>query len=99
MTKASNDPACGPVQAEMHRRLIEALAPTEMVLNNDSDQHIGHAGHDGTGESHFSLIITSAAFDGLNRVARQRLVYKALGDLMHDKVHALQIKALAPGEE
>ncbi|WP_260482794.1 BolA family protein [Sphingomicrobium flavum] len=95
MTQAST----GPVQAEMERRLTAALSPTHMILSNDSDQHIGHAGHDGSGESHFSLLIESAAFEGLNRVARQRLVYKALGELMDAKVHALQIRALAPGEE
>ena len=83
----------------MERRLIAALSPTHMILSNDSDRHIGHAGHDGSGESHFSLLIASAAFEGLNRVARQRLVYKALGELMDAKVHALQIRALAPGEE
>ncbi len=83
----------------MERRLTAALSPTHMILSNDSDQHIGHAGHDGSGESHFSLLIESAAFEGLNRVARQRLVYKALGELMDAKVHALQIRALAPGEE
>lgn len=83
----------------MERRLTAALSPTHMILSNDSDQHIGHAGHDGSGESHFSLLIQCVAFEGQNRVARQRLVYKALGDLMHSQVHALQIKALAPGEE
>ena len=61
-------------------------------------QHAGHAGHDGSGESHFSLTIESAAFAGLNRVQRQRLVYRAIGDLMDGKVHALQIQATAPGD-
>lgn len=93
------DQTTGPVATEMTRRLEAALQPTRMALHNDSDKHIGHAGHDGSGESHFSLVIESAQFEGKNRVQRQRLVYKALGDLMDARVHALQIKATAPGEE
>lgn len=89
----------GPVAAEIIRRLTAALSPTRLNLDNQSDRHIGHAGHDGSGESHFALTIESAMFEGLNRVQRQRAVYAALGDLMADKVHALTIRALAPGEE
>jgi BolA protein len=85
-----------PVATEMTRRLAEALSPSRLDLEDQSDHHIGHAGHDSRGESHFALVIESAAFTGLSRVARQRLVYAALGDLMHDRVHALTIKALAP---
>jgi BolA protein len=88
-----------PVATEMTRRLAEALSPSRLDLEDQSDHHIGHAGHDSRGESHFALVIESAAFTGLSRVARQRLVYAALGDLMHDRVHALSIKALAPGEK
>ncbi len=93
------DPAAtSPIAAEMTRRLTDALAPTRFELEDQSAHHIGHAGHDGRGESHFSLTIASPAFAGQSRVARQRLVYAALGDLMHERVHALTIKALAPGE-
>ena len=88
----------GPVATEMIRRLETALAPTHLALQNESHEHAGHAGHDGSGESHFALQIESPAFDGRNRVQRQRQVYAALGDLMHQRVHALQIKAYAPGE-
>jgi BolA protein len=94
MTSAST----APVAAEMTRRLTEALAPTQLELEDQSAHHIGHAGHDARGESHFALVIESPAFVGQSRVARQRMVYAALGDLMHDRVHALTIKALAPGE-
>ncbi len=87
-----------PVAAEMTRRLIAALAPTRLELEDQSAYHIGHAGHDPRGESHFALVIESPAFAGQSRVARQRLVYAALGDLMHDRVHALTIKALTPGD-
>jgi BolA protein len=90
--------ATGPVARQMIDRLTAALSPTRLELEDQSNQHIGHAGHDSRGESHFALIVESAAFAGLNRVARQRKVYAALGDLMHERVHALTIRAIAPGE-
>ena len=96
MTDAATTP--GPVATEMTTRLVAALAPTRLELEDQSARHIGHAGHDGRGESHFALTIESAAFTGLNRVQRQRAVYAALGDLMVERVHALTIKASAPGE-
>lgn len=88
----------GPVQEEIEMRLLEALAPEILVVTNDSEKHRGHAGYDGTGESHFTVEVVSAAFAGLNRVARQRLVNQALGDMMKERIHALAIKARAPGE-
>ncbi|MDQ3080080.1 MAG: BolA family transcriptional regulator [Pseudomonadota bacterium] len=87
-----------PVASEMTRRLAQALSPSRLELEDQSAHHVGHAGHDSRGESHFALIIESAAFIGLSRIARQRLVYNALGELMDDRVHALTIKALVPGE-
>lgn len=84
---------------EMTRRLHTALAPTRLAISDDSDSHRGHAGHDGAGESHFTVTITAAAFAGQSRIGRQRLVYAALGDLMAPGgIHALIIKAAAPGE-
>lgn len=88
----------GPVAAEMLRRLDSALAPTRIELVDDSEQHRGHGGYNPAGESHFSLRIESPAFAGKGRVERQRLVYAALGDLMDERVHALTIRATAPGE-
>ena len=88
----------GPVAAEMLRRLDSALAPTRIELVDDSEQHRGHGGYNPAGESHFSLRIESPAFSGKGRVERQRLVYAALGDLMDERVHALTIRATAPGE-
>ena len=88
----------GPVQEEMELRLSEALAPEILVVTNDSEKHRGHAGYDGKGESHFSVEVVSAVFAGLNRVARQRLVNQALGDMMKERIHALAIKARAPDE-
>ena len=88
----------GPVQAEIETRLSAALSPTHLAVSNDSAQHSGHAGDDGSGESHFSVVVESAAFEGKTRVERQRMVNRALGDLMDARVHAMQIKARAPGE-
>ena len=90
--------ATGQVAVEIRQRLVAALAPTRLELDDQSDRHIGHAGHDGRGESHFALLIESTAFVGMSRVARQRAVYAALGKLMDNRVHALTIRAVAPGE-
>lgn len=88
----------GPVAAEMRRRLDSALSPTRLELVDDSEKHRGHGGYNPAGESHFSLVIESAAFAGQSRLQRQRMVYAALGELMDARVHALQIRAQAPGE-
>ena len=90
--------ATGPVATEMLRRLTSSLSPTRLDLIDESEQHRGHAGHDPRGESHFALTIESAAFIGQSRVQRQRAIYAALGELMEDRVHALSIRAMAPGE-
>ena len=89
----------GPVASEMLRRLDSALSPTSIDLTDDSEQHRGHGGYNPEGESHFTLRIESLAFAGKNRVERQRMIYAALGDLMHARVHALSIRASAPGEQ
>src|SRR5262245_4503150 len=89
----------GPVATEMLRRLDSALAPTHIELIDDSELHRGHGGYNPAGESHFTLRIESPAFAGKSRVERQRMVYAALGDLMEERVHALSIKAAAPGED
>ena len=94
-----NDQKTGPVATEMLRRLNSALSPTSIDLIDDSEQHRGHGGYNPSGESHFTLKIQSAAFAGKNRVERQRMVYSALGELMRERVHALSIKASAPGEQ
>ena len=88
----------GPVATEIARRLTSALSPTQLAVIDDSEKHRGHAGHDSRGESHFTVEITAPAFEGLNRVARQRLVNQALAELLVERVHALAIKARAPGE-
>ena len=93
-----NAPSTGPVASEMLRRLNSSLSPSWIELVDDSDAHRGHGGYNPAGESHFSLAIESPAFSGKSRVERQRLVYAALGDLMGERVHALTIRARAPGE-
>jgi BolA protein len=88
----------GPVAMEMEVLLRAALTPVHMELFNDSAKHRGHMGDDGSGESHFTLIIEAEDFAGKSRVARQRAIYAALGDMMESRVHALAIRAFAPGE-
>jgi BolA family transcriptional regulator, general stress-responsive regulator len=91
-------PATAPLADIIAARLTEALAPSHLRVSNDSAQHRGHLGDDGSGESHFSVEVESAAFAGQSRVARQRMVNAALADLLATRIHALAIKARAPGE-
>ena len=87
-----------PIAHEIERLLEAEFAPTVLVVCNDSARHHGHSGDDGSGESHFSVEIESAAFAGVSRLERQRMVNRALGDLPGQRVHALAIKARVPGE-
>ena len=93
-----NAPATGPVATEMLERLSSALSPTRIDLRDDSEAHRGHGGYNPAGESHFTLLVESPAFVGKSRVERQRMIYAALGELMDARVHALSIRATAPGE-
>lgn len=88
----------GPVQLEMEQLLVAAFAPTQLAVINDSASHHGHAGDDGSGESHFTIRIEAASFTGRSRLERQRMINRALGDIPGQRVHALAIKATAPGE-
>lgn len=92
------DASTGPVAAEITARLTDALAPSHLEVHNESAQHSGHMGDDGSGESHFRVVVESAAFVGLSRVARQRLVNHALAETLAERVHALAIVARAPGQ-
>jgi BolA protein len=82
--------------AEMRRRLA-ALAPLEIAIEDESALHAGHAGA-ASGGGHYRMTLVSAAFAGQPRVARHRLVYDALAELMHREIHALAMTLLAPGE-
>ena len=88
----------GPVAREIEILLQEAFLPTRLDVINDSARHRGHSGDDGSGESHFTVVIESVAFAGKNRVERQRMVNRALGDIPGKRVHALAIRAFAPGD-
>ena len=82
----------------MDQLLSAAFAPTKLDVINDSASHHGHSGDDGSGESHFTVVIESAAFAGKSRLERQRMVNRALGDIPGTRVHALAVRAFAPGE-
>jgi len=86
------------VATEIRARL-EVLQPTRLELTDDSARHQGHAGARPEGESHFRLLIVADAFTGQSRIERQRMVYRALGDLLATDVHALSITALSPAED
>ena len=88
----------GPIAREIEERLRAALAPTRLAVINDSAKHHGHAGDDGSGESHVTVEIEAEAFAGRSRVERQRAVNAALGNMLEGRVHALAIRAKAPGE-
>ena len=78
-------------------RLQQQLSPTELQVWDDSAAHAGHAGA-ASGGGHFEVLITAQAFDGLRPIARHRLVYDALADLMKVRIHALSINAKTPQE-
>ena len=88
----------GPIASEIERLLEAAFAPSRLEVVNDSARHHGHAGDDGSGESHFTVEIESAAFARKSRLERQRMVNRVLGDIPGQRVHALAIKATAPAD-
>jgi BolA protein len=88
----------GAVAETLSRKLTAAFAPDHLQIDDDSARHVGHAGAHAGGESHFNVIIEAAAFAGLSRVQRQRMVHAALAEELAGPVHALSVKALAPGE-
>ena len=91
-------PRLNPQRVERIRALLtEALAPQSLDVADDSHKHAGHAGARG-GQGHFGVNIVSSAFAGKLPLARHRLVYAALGDMMQTDIHALSIRARTPGE-
>ena len=88
----------GAVTEAIRDKLARAFQPQRLEIVDDSARHHGHAGHRPGGESHFNVVIEAAAFEGQGRVQRQRAVYAALKDELAGPVHALSVKALAPGE-
>ena len=91
-------PRLNPARVERIRALLaEALAPLALEVRDDSHRHAGHAGARG-GQGHFGVDIVSGAFAGKLPLARHRLVYAALGDMMRTDIHALAIRARTPDE-
>ena len=81
----------------IRQRLQDHLCPESLVVEDEGHLHVGHAGaRDGRG--HFRVFIVSPAFNGKNRIARHRMVYSAMGDLMQTDIHALSIDATASDE-
>jgi BolA protein len=88
----------GSVSDSLRRKLTNAFAPHRLQIDDDSARHAGHAGAHPGGESHFNVVIEAAAFEGVGRVQRQRMVYAAVAEELAGPVHALSVKTLAPGE-
>ncbi|MFO1071517.1 MAG: BolA family protein [Geminicoccaceae bacterium] len=82
----------------LRQRIERALSPLALEIEDESARHHGHAGSRPEGETHFRVTVVSAAFTGLARLARQRLVHAAVADLLQARIHALSIKALTPVE-
>ncbi|MDH3338643.1 MAG: BolA family transcriptional regulator [Gammaproteobacteria bacterium] len=83
--------------ATIKSMLTAALAPDELLVKDQSHLHAGHAGAK-EGKGHFEVTIVSDEFTGLNRIARHRLVYDALGNFLATDIHALRINAYSPSE-
>ena len=87
------------VESSIREKLVRAFQPTRLEVLNESDQHAGHRGSPGTGESHFRVLLVSPLFTGKSRLERHRLVNETLAAELKGKVHALAIKAYAPEED
>ena len=88
----------GAIFDAIQQKLTEAFSPSRLEIEDESSRHAGHAGARPGGESHFNVLIEAQAFAGAPKVARQRMIYRALSEEMAGPVHALSLKALAPGE-
>lgn len=78
------------VKDDIEARLNAAFAPDQLEVANESHQHAGHSGDDGSGESHFRIVIRATVFAEMSRVARHRAVHQALGDI-NTRVHAIAL--------
>ena len=86
------------VQTNIREKLNHAFAPEQLDVEDESHKHAGHAGARPQGESHFKVTIVSSAFEGLNRVDRQRRIYAVLDDDLKTDIHALALVVRAPSE-
>jgi len=80
------------IEDQISEKLQVAFTPDALQVINESDQHAGHAGHDGTGESHFRVVIRADAFADMSRIARHRAVHAALGKELIGRIHALALE-------
>ena len=80
-----------PVAKEIYAKLHAAFSPEQLNVVNDSHRHAGHAGDDGTGQTHFSVTIRDPAFGAMNRVQRHRAIHAALGPDLIARIHALAL--------
>lgn len=87
------------MEEQIKSKLESAFGAGSFTLVNDSHRHHGHAGDDGSGETHFRVTVISDAFAGTSRIDRQRMVYEVLADEFKAGLHALNVKALSTGEE
>ena len=88
----------GETTEKLRMKLEQAFGPDRLEITDDSARHAGHLHDQPGGESHFNVTIVSPVFVGLSRVERQRRIYAALAEELAGPVHALSLKALAPGE-
>jgi BolA family transcriptional regulator, general stress-responsive regulator len=88
----------GPTATAIEDKLTRAFAPLRLVVQDQSDAHRGHAGASAKGETHFRVEVVSAAFEGLNRLARERKVQEVLASELAGGVHALSVSARTPAE-
>ena len=93
-----NKSMAGPMEETIARKLAQELQPVVLEIENDSGRHAGHAGDNGSGESHFNVYIVSASFDGKSRVDRQRIVYDILAEELAGSLHALALKTVSMSE-
>ena len=83
---------------ELIRTRLAALKPVALEIFDESHEHAGHAGARESGGGHFQVFLVSEAFKGKNKVARHRMIYQAVNDLMPGTIHALAIRAYTPEE-
>jgi len=88
----------GAVAETIRCKLEAAFTPAKLEVTDESDKHAGHSGARAGGESHFDVIIEAEAFAGVARVQRQRKIYGVLAEELAGPIHALSVKAMAPGE-
>ncbi len=88
----------GAIAREIRRRLEDAFAPQRLEIVDESERHRGHAGWREGGETHFRILLVSAAFEGVARLERERRIHALLDDLLRDRIHALSVRALTPEE-